>query len=193
MISIRLGEIANGQNPIAEKKEKRKALSVREFGQEVIEYLKHQQKSEAYVEDCERILTKHVVPAFGDFPVRDVTNKEVERVIRSLRETPRAANKARSFLSRMFKLAVRWGYRPDDPTLGAEKFEERARERFLTQDELGAIGQTFAPDSHLVQNTTRALEAQVHWAEPARAGGSWYSSPTPSAISHVSRGATLWR
>jgi hypothetical protein len=45
----------------------------------------------------------------------------------------------RSLLSRMFRLAVVWSYRPDNPAMGIEKFDTHARERVLTDQELDTL------------------------------------------------------
>jgi len=39
----------------------------------------------------------------------------------------------------MFKLSIKWGYRTDDPTFGAEKAQEQPRERYITDDELTSL------------------------------------------------------
>jgi integrase len=58
----------------------------------------------------------------------------------------------------MFKLAVSWGYRPDDPSLGIERFDEHARERVLTDAELSRLMDALdASPSQVSANVIRLL------------------------------------
>ena len=59
-----------------------------------------------------------------------------------LRETPRAANRALSVLSKMFSLAAAWGLVADgtNPCRGVRKYKEKKRERFLTREEYRRLG-----------------------------------------------------
>ena len=61
-------------------------------------------------------------------------------------ETPRAANRALSVLSKMFTLACAWGLVADgtNPCKGVRKYKEKKRERFLTRDEYRRLGQALA-------------------------------------------------
>jgi integrase len=48
---------------------------------------------------------------------------------------PTQANRALAVLSKMFSLAVRWGWRADNPCRGIERNQEAKRQRFLTRAE----------------------------------------------------------
>jgi integrase len=77
-----------------------------------------------------------VLPALGRKRVADVTHADIERLHRSHRESPYAANRAVALLSKMFSLAVRWDLRGDSPCKGIERFQEVKRQRYLTPAEL---------------------------------------------------------
>lgn len=138
----RLGEVAGGGDPLAAREARRTNPSVRELCEEVAGYLGDLKRSEGYLADCARFTNQFIIPAFGDKTVREVEAKEIERVVRKLKDTPRTANKMLSFLSRAFKLARQWNYRLDDPTYRIEKFDERPRERFYSPDELKRVRET---------------------------------------------------
>jgi len=130
--------LATGDDP-QEMKRRSKALrdlTVADLGEETLQHLESQKVTKEYIEDYRRLLTNTIGPAVGDLGVPEVTTRDLDRVVRSLQDKPRTGNLCRSLLSRMFKLAVRWGYRPDDPSLGVERFRTPARERVLTDDEL---------------------------------------------------------
>lgn len=48
-------------------------------------------------------------------------------------------NRERSFLSKLFKATIRWGYVNESPVIGIEGFSENKRERYITDDEFEAI------------------------------------------------------
>jgi hypothetical protein len=70
----------------------------------------------------------------------------VARLHHAMSTTPVAANRTAALLSKMFSLAEAWKYRPkgSNPVRGLERYRERARERFLSSEELGQLGDTLA-------------------------------------------------
>ena len=61
-----------------------------------------------------------------------------------MRETYCSANRTVALLSKMFNLAEKWGLRPDgsNPCRHVEKYPERKRRRFLSDEELARLGAT---------------------------------------------------
>ena len=88
-------------------------------------------------------LENHILPALGMMPLAMVETAHVAALHYRLRETPRAANRALSVLSKMFSLAAAWGLAADgtNPCKGVRKYKEKKRERFLTRDEYRRLGQ----------------------------------------------------
>ena len=56
--------------------------------------------------DDERLLKRHVIPAYGDWPADAFTTDEARRLFRSLDGTPRERDKVRACLSTLFNVAV---------------------------------------------------------------------------------------
>jgi integrase len=71
-----------------------------------------------------------------------VTRADIATLHHSLRKKPTAANRVLALLSKMFNLAERWGLRADgtNPCRHVERFPERPRDRFLSDDELARLG-----------------------------------------------------
>lgn len=130
--------ISTGDDPQEQKRLSKalKDMTVSDLGEETLQHMASQKVTDLYIRDSRRILKNRIEPAVGDLAVTEVTTRDLDRIVRSYQEQPRTGNLCRALLSRMFKLAVRWGYRPDDPSLGVERFKERARERVLTDEEL---------------------------------------------------------
>ena len=89
-------------------------------------------------------LENHILPALGMMPLAMVETAHVAALHYRLRETPRAANRALSVLSKMFSLASAWGLVADgtNPCRGVRKYKEKKRERFLTREEYRRLGHT---------------------------------------------------
>jgi integrase len=75
--------------------------------------------------------------------VRDVCPQDVERFKALHVHAPYNANRGLAVLSRLFTLAVKWGYRkgcaPEHPVKGVERYPEPPRERYFTEEEIGRI------------------------------------------------------
>jgi hypothetical protein len=63
---------------------------------------------------------------------------DVDRLHRHVTDSrgPYAANRMAATLAKMFSLAVRWGYRADNPCKGVAANGETRRRRYLKDDEL---------------------------------------------------------
>ena len=80
-----------------------------------------------------------VLPLLGKRRVKSVTAQDVETLHKSREATPYRANRVLALLSSAFSLAVRWGWRSDNPARGIERFHEDRRERYLNPDELARL------------------------------------------------------
>lgn len=79
-----------------------------------------------------------LVPAFGPMLVSEIEPRHVEEFHASLVGMERKANLAVAVLSKMMTLAERWGYRGKgtNPCDTLDRYPEKARERYLTADEI---------------------------------------------------------
>ncbi|MXO86524.1 tyrosine-type recombinase/integrase [Altererythrobacter aurantiacus] len=82
-----------------------------------------------------------IKPRLGTSLVDEITTDDVEKLHKSLSQTPYRANRTLALLSRIFNLAERWGWRSSgtNPCKAVEKFKEIARQRFLSKEELGRL------------------------------------------------------
>ena len=82
-----------------------------------------------------------MLPALGAYAVDDLSPQNIERLHRSLRETPTTANRVIAVCSAMLNFAKRNRVISDNPALGVEKFPEKQRKRYLTNEELASLGE----------------------------------------------------
>ena len=130
--------VDGGEDPQGERETGRAAPDVREVGERFkTEFLPSKRASTA--KDYRALVDRYIVPAIGAMKVADVTFADVDRLHRSMRETPYMANRCMAVLSKLFSLAVRWRLRPDNPARGIEQFGEEKRARYLSDSELAAL------------------------------------------------------
>ena len=143
------GLLAEGRDPEVEgREEARRATTV---GQAVDLYLDDFRKRadsgakrgrRSSYEEAKRLLERHVRPSLGSLRLRSVTVDQVQRLHRSMKDTPSAANRAIAALSAVYGYADRRQLVPAhfNPCRHVEGFEEKGERRALTPDELGALG-----------------------------------------------------
>jgi integrase len=86
------------------------------------------------------LISKHILPMIGRRKVAEITHADVEQLHRQVTATaPIAANRAVALLSKAMSLAIRWGWRTDNPCHGIERNQEERREPYLTPAELGRL------------------------------------------------------
>jgi integrase len=113
--------------------------------------------------DQRAMLTKLVAPHWANKLVVDITPHDVAKLLNIIAEgrarpskgkpnnrarklkgskpTPIRANRVGEVLRKMFALAIQWGWRADNPATGFRKRVETARERFLSQEEIGRLAE----------------------------------------------------
>ena len=91
------------------------------------------------VADYEKLLTKHILPALGHLTVAGLTRADVTALHVSMKDTPRRANYTVRTVQGMMTYACDNGLRPplDNPVRKLKLYRERARERFLSEVEIG--------------------------------------------------------
>lgn len=133
---IRLGEISRGADPSTERKENRKAPTVAELAEDYLNRHAIPNKRPRSVADDKSLLDRFVSPAMAKKRVKDITRRDIEKLKLSLADRPYQANRLHALLSKMFALAVAWEWRERNPVTGIPKNPERARERWLSTEEL---------------------------------------------------------
>lgn len=119
------------------------------------EYLKrHAVKKRSAGED-KRKIERRIKPKLGRLRVKDVRLQDIDDLHRSLRKTPYEANRNLALLSKMFSLAVQWGWRTDNPATGVEKYPEEKRDRYLTPKEVEAL--INALEEHVQKSRNKVL------------------------------------
>jgi integrase len=141
-----LGLVAHGKDPAAAKAAARAAPTVAELAAKFLAEHVEAKRKASTAREYRRLLEHVALPAIGKKRVAEVTRQDVARLHHARRETPTEANRALACLSTMFNFAERIGWQPDgsNPCRHVEKYRQRRRERFLSAEELGRLGDALA-------------------------------------------------
>lgn len=134
-----LGAVADGKDPMTERLEGKRRLTVREWGARYVAEVSEVHKGTATAAADKRNLELHVYPLIGSERLDLVTRGRVAHLHRSMREIGPTANRVLALLSHMFNVARNWGLLPEshsNPARGVQRFEETPRERYLDDSEL---------------------------------------------------------
>ena len=139
-----LSVVAKGGDPAAD----RQALKVAPDMNELMDrYIKdHAEVHNAPTTRVEviRLVDRHIRPRLGKHKVSAINRQDISKLHRAMASTPRQANFVLSVLSKAFTLAEAWGLRPEqsNPVRLVKRYKENERERFLSTEELSALGRS---------------------------------------------------
>lgn len=134
----KLNQILEGIDPLNEKKRANNGDSISDLCTAYIE--RHAKaKKKSWTEDCRRI-EKNILPEWRQVKLSSITHSDVASLHGKLgKRAPYEANRTLALLSKMFKLAQKWGMLPFNsinPAQGIDRFPERSRGRYITPEEL---------------------------------------------------------
>jgi integrase len=137
-----LGVVEAGSDPIAERHKER---AVRTFGAVAEEFLARHvaaKRKGRTADEYRRILQSRIMPAIGSKRIVDVRRADVAKLHGKLDATPYEANRVLALVSAVWNWAARHDEVPlaDNPAKGIERYREHKRERYLTSEELGRLG-----------------------------------------------------
>jgi integrase len=122
-----------------EKKARKTAPTVKEFGEEYIDrWAKPNKKS---WKDDERTLTKDVYPVIGKMKLASVKRRDIVRVVDKIKDRGAEvqANRTLACVRRMFNFAVERGVIETTPASHIKATREKARDRVLTRAEIKTL------------------------------------------------------
>jgi integrase len=136
--------VDGGADPVGEQEENRAAATVADLcARFERDYLPRNRPSTQRV--YRQQIRTDIVPAFGRMKVAAVSHADVDGFHHRLStRAPTHANRTIAVLSRMVSLAVRWGWRSDNPCKGVERNQENRRHRYLTHTEIARLSQALA-------------------------------------------------
>jgi integrase len=184
-------QVANGRDPMAEKRQRREADTVGEFAQVYMdEYARKKKRS--WRNDL-ALIEHEILPAWKHRLMREITRRDVRDLLKSIadRPAPIYANRVRACLSKMFQFALVQEVVETNPVRDTERpGQERVRERVLSPEEI----RTFWAHTETLELPLQTMwrlrlytaqrpqeeVAQIQWGEIDLDGG-WWTIPSAKA------------
>jgi integrase len=168
-----------GADPLAVRDQERQGETIKDLCAAYLErYAKVHKKS--WSED-ERRINNRILPAWGSLKARAIKRSDVAALhsrIGTKEGHPYEANRVRELIAKMFELAHRWGFVPDDhrnPAQGIDDYKEQKRDRWVTPDELPRLAQAideepnqtarFALWLYLLTGARKSELLKAQWAD----------------------------
>jgi integrase len=138
-----LGRVKDGEDPAGARLKFRNELTVSDLGRRVIEEHAIHHCKPRTVDGYRYYLKAYIGDRIGHLRVSEITRADVAKFHHNVRFAPVQANRCLQFLSKAFNLAEVWGLRPDgsNPCRQVKRYPEKKRERHLTKEELGRLGE----------------------------------------------------
>jgi hypothetical protein len=134
----RLGQVAHGEDPAEEKRSYKNLATIKDLAEDYIERHGCRKRSRSLKED-QILLNNIILPSLADKKVENVLRRDVETIHLRLSKTPYQANRFLALLSKMFSLAMAWGWCHENPVKGIERYQEEKRDRWLNEQELNQL------------------------------------------------------
>jgi integrase len=131
-----LRDIRDGIDPMEKREQDLAEPTMAELADEYLSRYAMKEKRASSVRNDKGMLAKHILPRFGSLRVDAVSQRDIEVLHASMQSRLYRANRVLALLSKMFTLAIRWGYRDDNPVRGVKRFDEPIKERWLSREEL---------------------------------------------------------
>lgn len=136
-----LAAIARGEDPQGDKIKGRNSTTLDDIWQRFKrEHLPQRKPQTRY--EYENQWSNTIAGKLGKIAIERITRSDIDRLHKSMRETPYRANRVLALLSRLMSLSEAWDFRPSgtNPCQHVERFKETARNRYLSASELERLG-----------------------------------------------------
>lgn len=176
--------IRSGEDPLAVIEDDRAAKTVADLCNRFkAEHLP--KKRPATQRDYQSLIEREILPTLKHMKVSEVKFSDVDAIHRRITKRGRLhhANHAVAVMSKMFSLAIKWGWRMDNPAKGIERNQEQKRNRYLSAEELVRLTAALAEhEDQQAANIIRLLlltgarrgEVQAaRWDQFDLASGTW--------------------
>jgi integrase len=153
---VRLGQLADGQDPAAEKaKAKAEAQDAVTFGEVAEAFISHQSArvsetdkkkiTAAHLYGTQMYLRKHC-RTLHSLRLKDITRKDISELLKEIsKDRPTSADRCLAAISTMFAWAISEDHTDANPTTGIKPNGTVSRERVLSEEEIVKIWQAL-PD-----------------------------------------------
>jgi integrase len=156
---IILADALKGNDPVADDRTVRDAPTMRQLAADYLEQHAVPKKRARSVKNDRSMIDRVILPRLGSKKVAALQSRDIQSLHVSMKKTAYQANRLLALLSKMLSLAVKWGWRSDNPVKGIERFQEERRERWLSDRELSQLLSVLI--AHPNQRAANAVRLQL--------------------------------
>lgn len=139
-------DIDQGHDPLGKRIENREAPTVNDLWKEYEKKHLPTKRARSAADD-RSMWENYILPKFRAEKVRDLTPHDIDGLHTEISTTkPVRANRVLEVFRKALELAVRWGWRADNPAKGFKRNQEEKRERYLKPEEIHDLDK--ALDAH---------------------------------------------
>lgn len=140
-----------GADPLAEREKARQGETIAEL---CVAYMERHGNNKRSGSEDQRRIDRHILPAWRNLRATAIKRSDVAALHAKIGKAhPYEANRVLALLSKMFELARRWGFIPDDhgnPARDIDRFKEAKRDRWITPEELPRLAQAINEEANEV-------------------------------------------
>lgn len=170
---IIIAALRNGRDPAAERAKARGMPTLADWAEKVLDArITEIGIKPGTARNYRSFIRNHIAPrdengslhphCLGKLRIDQISETHIGTLHQKLRSTPRVANQVLTLLAVMFTEAVRAKLLPAttiNPASGVKRFPERQRDRFLTEQEIAALGDALAAAEVTETEDTYAIAA----------------------------------
>ena len=153
------GKLLDGIDPLQQRIDARSDPTMDDLANDFLERYAKAHKRASSIRNDRQMLQNTILPRIGSIRVRAVTRRDIETLHHGLKETPYRANRVLALLSKMFTLAMEWGWRADNVVKGIPRYPEDRRETWLTTEQVEAL--LVALDNYSDQSAANAIRLLI--------------------------------
>ena len=175
--------VARGLDPLGARQTARSTPTVADLCHDYLERHARRHKRPGSIRDDEAMIETIIKPKLGRCRVSDLASRDVETIHHAMRNTPYRANRCLALISKMLSLAIKWGWRTDNPAKGISRYQEQRRERWLDTEEISKLADALdqledrpAANALRLLLLTGARKGEVlkmRWADVDFSSGRW--------------------
>ena len=154
-----ISDLAIDKNPTEVEEAVRNSVTVRSLGDRFIEEYIPCHLKPSTAGEYKRCVEIFINPEIGTMKLVTVERSDIAKIHHQLRHIPYQANRVLGVLSIMFNLAESWNLRPafTNPCRGVKKYKEKKRERFLSREELGRLGEALRTEEEFAPSAVSCI------------------------------------
>jgi integrase len=176
---IRLA-VAEGRDPVADRKAERSSGSFAELADAYLVYAKRKNKSWP---QARALVERNLLPRWGKLDAKTIARADVRQLMTRLAAAPVAANQTLAAASAIFSWGVREEMVAVNPCVGVERNETKSRERVLSDaevklfwDSVGTVGLLRSAALKTILLTGQR-PGEVRFARREHIADSWWTMP----------------